>query len=77
MRLGMSKTDYPFDFFFEKACAEREHQKELGSELPDDDDSNSDAQDEEEDAENDEDEEEVKDATDKGPEENAAVLKSS
>ena len=28
MQLGMSKTDYPFDYFFERSCKERAAKKE-------------------------------------------------
>lgn len=72
----MSKTDYPFDFFFAKACAEREHQKELGAELHDDD-SNSDAEDDGDEEEDDAEEGDDDDDAEKGPEENVADAKSS
>lgn len=68
LRLGMSKTDYPFDFFFAKACAEREHLKELLDSEHQDDDSNSDAEDDG-DEDEDDDAEECNEDADKGPEE--------
>lgn len=52
MKLGLSKTDYPFDYFFAKANADRVAQKDCDN----DDDSHS--EDEEDDGEGEEEDEE-------------------
>jgi len=38
MKLGLSKTDYPFDYFFEKATSERAAVKNCCTNCDDDDD---------------------------------------
>jgi len=38
MKLGLSKTDYPFDYFFEKATSERAAVENCSTNCDDDDD---------------------------------------
>ena len=49
MKLGLSKTDYPFDYFFAKATSERTSVEECNVGCDDDDDDDNDDDDDDDD----------------------------